>query len=76
MISKIFKSQVLSKKTSGLIYSAFRGFAAAETPKETPKTDLEGVANTDKAARDAKYEEMAFKFEREWKQIYDERNTR
>jgi len=76
MISKIFKSQVATKKTSGLIYAAFRGFANAEAPKETPKTNIDDVVNTDKAAKDAQYEEMAFKFEREWKKIYDERNTR
>jgi len=74
MISKIFKTTSIIQRTSWRNSSALRCFSSTEATKEAPKVNPENLTTADKNERDAKYEEMAFKFEREWKKIYDERN--
>lgn len=74
MISKIFKTTSIIQRTSWRNSSGLRCFSSTEAAKDAGKVNPENLTTADKNEKDAKYEEMAFKFEREWKKIYDERN--
>jgi len=70
MISKIVNQHHIKGWTRVLACLGRARFSSA------PAGDnLESTLRKEQAEKDEKMEDLAFKFEREWKQIYDERNT-
>jgi len=74
MISKIVKQPQIKSWTRLLTNLGSVRFSS--TPAgETTAENLESTLTKEQAEKDEKMEDLAFKFEREWKKIYDERNT-
>ena len=76
MISKVINLRPQIKNWSRLL-TTFRGaqFSAAAPPADNTGQNIENLAPLDNQAKDEKFEDMTIKFEREWKKVYDERNT-
>ena len=76
MISKVINLRPQIKNWSRLL-TTFRGaqFSATAPPADNAGQNIENLAPLDKQAKDEKFEDMTIKFEREWKKVYDERNT-
>jgi len=75
MISKIFKVHPQIKSWNGVFKNIGKVGFSSNSTGEANSENLESTLRKEQAEKDDKMEDLAFKFEREWKQIYDERNT-
>jgi len=75
MISKIANLQPQIKTWTRFLTNLGRARFSAVPPGESAGEKLESTLRQEQAQKDDNMEDLAFKFEREWKKIYDERNT-
>jgi len=72
MISKVTNLQPQLKAFARLLPNVSRAYFSA-TPAESQP--IEQTLQKEQEQKDEKNEDLAFKFEREWKKLYDERNA-
>jgi len=70
MISKVTNLQPQIKAFARLLPNISRAYFSA-----TPAEPIEQTLQKEQEQKDEKNEDLAFKFEREWKKLYDERNA-